>query len=142
VSPARCTDPEESSRLIFGFSGDELWSRGSHLNPVTVVCSHGMSHFAETRSHITPHPCAKPWGVDFPRPFLIGEFRLSSIGCLDTFAPFDTFRPKVAGKLLLQRLVSHRVDLACVLPLRDSRCDSCSAVRASPPPSGGIVLNQ
>jgi hypothetical protein len=60
------------------------------LNPVSVVCSHGISHFAETRNHITPQPCAEPWGVDFPRPFLIGEFRLSTIGLLDTFDPFDT----------------------------------------------------
>src|ERR1700677_3094555 len=27
-------------------------------------CSHDMPHFAETRSHITPHPCTEPCAVD------------------------------------------------------------------------------
>jgi hypothetical protein len=39
-------------------------------------------------------------------PFSLLASRISTVSCLAAFAPFDTFRPKVAGKLLLQPLVS------------------------------------
>ena len=33
-SPIYCTNPNVSPRLIFGFSGDEVWSRGRRLSPL------------------------------------------------------------------------------------------------------------
>jgi hypothetical protein len=43
-SPIYCTNPNVSPRLIFGFSGDEVWSRGRRLSPLLQQLCTSFAH--------------------------------------------------------------------------------------------------